>query len=236
MRSCTHCPVHPQPGVALLGNRGRRRDAADVSRLLICALFVTVLSGGIGAGMVAPAGLAVQPGPEAGGDQPRLRAGMFGWPLPGPPAVVRAFQAPTFPFGPGHRGVDLATVAGAPVFAAGAGTVVFAGPVAGRGVVSVDHPGGLRTTYEPVSPTVTAGDRVARGEQLGTVQLGHSGCTTTACLHWGVLRGGGHGREYLDPLPLLGMARMRLLPIGGHPTAMTPRRSSAGAGVEHLAP
>jgi murein DD-endopeptidase MepM/ murein hydrolase activator NlpD len=60
------------------------------------------------------------------------------------------------PFGPGHRGVDLAAVAGAPVLAAGAGTVVFAGTVAGRGVVSVDHSGGLRTTYEPVLPTVTA--------------------------------------------------------------------------------
>jgi murein DD-endopeptidase MepM/ murein hydrolase activator NlpD len=142
---------------------------------------------------------------------------MFGWPLPGTPVVVRGFQAPASPFGPGHRGVDLAAVAGAPVFAAGAGTVVFAGAVAGRGVVSVDHPGGLRTTYEPVSPTVTAGDRVARGQQLGTVQLGHPGCTATACLHWGVRRGLGHDREYLDPLRLVLNAPVRLLPIDGPP-------------------
>lgn len=199
-------------------------------------MLVTVLSGGTGAGMVAPTGLAVRPGPQDAGDQPRLRTGMFGWPLPGTPTVVRAFQAPTIPFGPGHRGVDLAAVAGAPVFAAGAGTVVFAGPVAGRGVVSVDHPGGLRTTYEPVSPTVTAGDRVARGEQLGTVQLGHPGCTATACLHWAVRRGGGHDREYLDPLRLLGMARLRLLPLGDPPDRGDTRRPSAGGGLEHLAP
>ncbi|MGH3777106.1 MAG: M23 family metallopeptidase [Pseudonocardiaceae bacterium] len=207
-----------------------------MSRVLICAMLVTVLSGGMGAAMVAPTGLAVQPGPDDAGDQPRLRTGTFGWPLPGPPAVVRGFQAPTSPFGPGHRGVDLAAVAGAPVFAAGAGTVVFAGAVAGRGVVSVDHPGGLRTTYEPVSPTVTAGDRVVRGAQLGAVQLGHPGCTATACLHWGVRRGSGQDREYLDPLRLLGMARMRLLPIGGPPDRGDARRSSAGGGVEHLAP
>src|SRR5918997_1221263 len=92
---------------------------------------------------------------------------LFSWPLSGSPAVVRAFQAPALPYGPGHRGVDLAAVPGAPVLAAGAGTVVFAGTVASRGVVSVDHSGGLRTTYEPVSPSVSAGDHVARGEQIG---------------------------------------------------------------------
>jgi murein DD-endopeptidase MepM/ murein hydrolase activator NlpD len=116
------------------------------------------------------------------------------------------------PYGPGHRGVDLASVAGAAVLTAGAGTVLFAGEVVGRGVVSVDHPGGLRTTYEPVSATVAAGDRVARGEQLGTVQLGHPGCTATACLHWGVRRG---PSDYLDPLRLVVMPRVRLLPVDG---------------------
>lgn len=206
-----------------------------MSRVLICAMLVAVLSGGAGAGMVAPAGLAVRPGPDDAGDRPRLHTGAFDWPLAGPPAVVRDFHAPAFPYGPGHRGVDLAAVVGAPVFAAGAGTVVFAGAVAGRGVVSVDHPGGLRTTYEPVSPSVTAGDRVARGEQLGAVQLGHPGCTATACLHWGVLRGSGHDRDYLDPLRLVVAARVRLLPIDGRRPPVLPR-ISAGGGVEHLAP
>ena len=182
--------------------------------------------------MVALTSVAVQPGPEEADDQPRLRTGMFGWPVSGPPAVVRAFHAPAFRFGPGHRGVDLAAVSGAPVLAAGAGTVVFAGAVAGRGVVSVDHPGGLRTTYEPVSPTVTAGDRVARGQQIGTVAPGHRGCTATACLHWGVRR----GADYLDPLRLVVLARVRLLPFDGRSTIGDARRFSAGGGVEHLAP
>ncbi|HVE97288.1 MAG TPA: M23 family metallopeptidase [Pseudonocardiaceae bacterium] len=201
-----------------------------MSRILICALLFTVLSGGAGAGMVAATGLAVPPGTDEAGE-PRRRTGMFGWPLAGRPAVVRAFEAPVLPYGPGHRGVDLASVAGAPVLAAGAGTVVFAGVVAGRGVVSVDHPSGLRTTYEPVSPIVSAGDQVTRGEQLGTVQLGHPGCTAAACLHWGVRRG---PNEYLDPLRLVVMARVRLLPIDGLPTVDV--EDSAGGGVGHLAP
>jgi murein DD-endopeptidase MepM/ murein hydrolase activator NlpD len=199
-----------------------------VFRVLIYAMLVAVLSGGTGAGTVALSYSSVQPGTEDAGDQPPLRTGMFDWPLPGPPTVVRPFQEPASPFGPGHRGVDLAATAGTPVFAAGTGTVVFAGPVAGRGVVSIDHLGGLRTTYEPVSPTVAAGDRVTKGEQIGTLELGHSGCTVTACLHWGVRR----GSDYLDPLHLLTITRVRLLPLDGRSTADT--HFSAGASVEHF--
>ena len=43
--------------------------------------------------------------------------------------------------------------------------------VAGRGVVSVDHPGGLRTTYEPVAATVARGDPVGAGAVLGRLEL-----------------------------------------------------------------
>ena len=80
--------------------------------------------------------------------------------------------------------------------------------VAGRPVVSVDHPGGLRTTYEPVDPSVGAGQRVARGSPLGTLVGGHAGCPGAACLHWGLRR----GENYLDPLALLRPPRIRLLP------------------------
>lgn len=63
------------------------------------------------------------------------------WPLRPPPAVTRAFDAPVQDWHPGHRGVDLAGAAGQPVYAAGAATVVFAGLLAGRPVVSLAHPG-----------------------------------------------------------------------------------------------
>ena len=66
---------------------------------------------------------------------------------------AHAVRAPDAPFGPGHRGVDLAgSVGAAGARRPAAGTVVFAGPVAGHGVVSVQHDDGLRTTYEPRRP------------------------------------------------------------------------------------
>jgi murein DD-endopeptidase MepM/ murein hydrolase activator NlpD len=164
----------------------------------------------------------------------------FGWPLAGSPTVVRTFQPPAFRYGPGHRGVDLAAVAGAPVLAAGAGTVVFAGMVAGHGVVSVSHEGHLRTTYEPVAANVIAGQWVAKGAQIGTVQPGHTGCPVPACLHWGVFRSptlvpdpGDFEREYLDPRRLIGRVRVRLLPING-PSDGTYARRSQPAGASSI--
>ena len=133
---------------------------------------------------------------------------LFAWPVPSP-QVVRAFDPPPEPWLAGHRGVDLAAPPGSPVLSAGPGTVVFAGLVAGRGVVSVSHPNGLRTTYEPVEPTVLAGDAIIPGQPLGTLSAGHPGCPAAACLHWGLRR----GDAYLDPLALLGRGRVRLLPL-----------------------
>jgi murein DD-endopeptidase MepM/ murein hydrolase activator NlpD len=134
--------------------------------------------------------------------------GPWGWPLLGSPPVTRVFEPPPTPYAAGHRGVDLAGAAGTPVLAAGAGVVAFAGLVAGRPVVSVVHPGGLRTTYEPVQPTVASGQAVAGGTPLGLLVPGHAGCTAEACLHWGLRR----GDRYLDPLSLLRPPRVRLLP------------------------
>lgn len=130
----------------------------------------------------------------------------FTWPLPPPHAVVRAFEAPASPFGPGHRGVDLSAPAGTPVLATADATVVFAGAVAARTLVSLQHRAGLRTTYEPIAPTVTAGRPVRRGEVIGHLQPGHC---PSACLHWGARR----DTAYLDPLRLLSAGRVRLLPL-----------------------
>lgn len=134
----------------------------------------------------------------------------YQWPLR-PTTVTRPFDPPAAPWLPGHRGVDLAGAVGAPVFAAGRGTVAFAGVVAGTPVVSIDHPKGLRTTYEPVQPLVRAGESVAGGQRIGTLIAGHPGCVAAACLHWGLRA----GRTYLDPLALVGAARVRLYPVGG---------------------
>lgn len=131
------------------------------------------------------------------------------WPLAGQPAVTRRFDPPPQRWLPGHRGVDLAGTPSAVVYAAGSGTVSFAGPVAGTPVVAIDHRGGLRTTYQPVTPVVAAGASVGAGDPIGLLDAGHRGCPVAACLHWGVRR----GAVYLDPLALLGLGRVRLLPL-----------------------
>jgi murein DD-endopeptidase MepM/ murein hydrolase activator NlpD len=95
--------------------------------------------------------------------------------------------------------------------------------VAGRPVVSVDHPGGLRTTYEPVDPSVAAGRAVTRGSPIGTLLAGHAGCPAGACLHWGLRR----GETYLDPLIALRPPRVRLLPWRGGPFLSRVGRRSA---------
>ena len=132
----------------------------------------------------------------------------FGWPLEPAPEVLRPFEAPEQTFGAGHRGVDLAGRPGQPVLAAADGVVVHAGWLVDRDVVSVEHAGGLRTSYEPVSPEVSAGDHVARGQVIGRLEPGHPECPAAACLHWGLRE----GDEYRDPLELVRGAQVRLLP------------------------
>lgn len=130
------------------------------------------------------------------------------WPLEPQPSVVRRFDPPDTPYGPGHRGVDLLGAPGQTVRSALPGTVTWAGPLAGRGVVVVDH-GATRTTYEPVTATVPVGTPVAAGGQVGTLALAGSHCLPRACLHWGWIR----GDTYLDPLLLVGAGPVRLLPL-----------------------
>ncbi|WP_256333582.1 M23 family metallopeptidase [Streptomyces sp. cf386] len=143
------------------------------------------------------------------------------WPVGVRPPVLRGWEPPATPYGRGHRGVDLAAPAGAPVRAVAAGRVSFAGRVAGKGVVSVELTGTgdppLRTTYEPVRAAVAKGAEVAAGEVLGTVEATGSHCPGT-CVHWGLLR----GETYLDPLSLLPPSLLRkgpsrLLPVLGVP-------------------
>jgi murein DD-endopeptidase MepM/ murein hydrolase activator NlpD len=137
------------------------------------------------------------------------------WPLQPRPEVVRTFDAPSPNWNRGHRGVDLAATTGQVVYAAGPGTVVFAGELAGRPLVSVAHPGGLRTTYEPVRPSVRVGQQVQAGAALGELEAGHAGCPVAACLHWGAMWGPSARADYVDPVGLLASTPVRLKPL--HP-------------------
>ena len=195
-------PAPPPPRSGLSTDPGPARPSRPGSRTLTGMRAVVVLVLALVLTSSAPATAEPVPSGE----------GLASWtsPLGDPPRVARPFAPPASPYGPGHRGVDLAGAPGTPVLAAGDGVVVFAGMVAGRPVVSVEHPGGLRTTYEPVDPVVAAGQAVARGSPIGAVRAGHTGCPDAACLHWGLRR----GETYLDPMMLLSPPRVRLLPLG----------------------
>lgn len=170
--------------------------------LAAAALLVAVLFAGQGAAAALPS-----TGPSGAGPP----AEQFQWPLAPPHPVLRPFQPPSTPYGPGHRGVDLGGRLGEPVLAAGSGLVLYAGPLADRSLVSIEHEGGLRTTYEPVRPVVHVGDHVQRGQVIGVLLGGHPGCPAVApavCLHWGAHR----QAVYLDPLRLVEPGHVRLLP------------------------
>jgi murein DD-endopeptidase MepM/ murein hydrolase activator NlpD len=106
--------------------------------------------------------------------------------------------------------VDLLGHVGQTVRAALPGRVRFAGVVAGRGVVVVDH-GDTRTTYEPVTAVVQVSEQVAAGAPLGQLAGAPSHCVPAVCLHWGWIRNS--DGTYLDPLRLVGAAPVRLLPL-----------------------
>lgn len=151
----------------------------------------------------------------AGRPLERAEAASWTWPLAPSPRVLSPFRPPPQPWKPGHRGVDLLAEPDQQVRSPAAGTVRFAGTVAGRPVLSIEHPGGLVSSFEPVVSELRRGASVSQGQAVGTVR-GGAHCSRT-CLHWGVFRlpGGAdppetensppsHGREYLDPLVFVG--------------------------------
>lgn len=112
--------------------------------------------------------------------------------------VLRGFEPPSNRFGPGHRGIDFGSSAGTAVGASGAGTVSFAGPVATDLFVTIEHSGGIATTYSFLSRVdVSRGDLVAQGQVIGASGGGHPG--GPAGLHFGAKLNG----DYIDPRLLL---------------------------------
>lgn len=85
-----------------------------------------------------------------------------------------------------HNGLDMAEVAGAPVYAAGDGTVIKAALTSGGygNKVEIDHGNGLVTKYGHMLelPMVKAGDIVKAGTQIGKV--GSTGMSTGNHLHF----------------------------------------------------
>ena len=148
------------------------------------------------------------------------------WPLQPEPDVVHVFDPPSSPYSAGHRGVDLAGSSGRPVLAALPGSVTYAAPLAGRGIVVISH-GTTRTTYQPVTASVSVGDAVAAGDVIGRLDLAGSHCFPRTCLHWGWIE----GETYLDPLRLVGAGPVRLLPLWRDLPGVAPVHTASAAAV-----
>jgi Peptidase family M23 len=141
-------------------------------RLLVVALLLTVGALLPSAAPAAPVARPIPP-PTTGPDPPRVparRVPALWMPVHG--AVVRGFDARAGPYGPGHRGIDIAAPEGTIARAPAAGKVVFAGPVAGTTWVSLLVAPGVRVTLGPLLGPPAA-KRVRLGDPLGRVGPGH---------------------------------------------------------------
>jgi murein DD-endopeptidase MepM/ murein hydrolase activator NlpD len=96
-------------------------------------------------------------------------SGTFIWPVSGPVTSTFGWR-----WGRMHEGIDIGAPSGAPIVAAGPGTVIFAGWMGGYGqLVVVDHGGGVATAYAHMSQLGSGvGQQVAQGQVIGYI-----GCT-----------------------------------------------------------
>jgi murein DD-endopeptidase MepM/ murein hydrolase activator NlpD len=138
-------------------------------------------------------------------EQPR-----WSWPIGPPRQIVQPYEAPATRYSSGHRGIDLAAAPGAVVLAPADGVVYFSGRVVDRPVLTIEYPGEILASFEPVETTLAKGSPISRGSPIGSVASG--GHCDGHCLHFGVrVRG-----EYVSPLLFFGeVQRAVLLPLTG---------------------
>lgn len=94
----------------------------------------------------------------------------------------------------GHFGTDFACPVGTPVWAAGDGVVVQAGPAGGAGnMITIRHDDGLTTNYmhlSKIGKTTRVGQRVEAKTVIG--YSGNTGLSTGPHLHFGVRKNGAY--------------------------------------------
>ncbi|WP_431221007.1 murein hydrolase activator EnvC family protein [Leifsonia xyli] len=170
----------------------------------MCAIAVVASVGWVGGGMAAGADAGRAASTAAG-----TSGGSWTWPLASH-ILVAPYAAPSTRYAAGHRGIDLAATAGTEVVAPDDAVVRFSGVVVDRPVLTLDHGGGVLSSYEPVASELRPGSVAARGAAVGVVASG--GHCEARCLHLGVRVDG----EYVSPLLFLGRVPPAvLLPLGG---------------------
>lgn len=189
---------------------GRRRTARRTASLSIIAMLALIATGSAASAAASDHSPGSSTQADAADASARsVPAEPWRWPVPAPIRVVAPFRAPPTPFTAGHRGIDIATESAASVTAPAPGVVSFAGMVAGRPVIAIDHGDGIVSAIEPVAALVEAGAVVTSGDPIGTVSTG--GHCASGCVHFGVRVDG----EYVSPYLFLGgLPRAVLLPSG----------------------
>lgn len=129
--------------------------------------------------------------------------------------VLHPFIPPAMPWSAAHRGIDI-QAAGEQVVAPAGGEVMFVGTVVDRPVLTLRHPNGLLSSFEPVESELQVGNTVTQGEVIGTISGEISHCEVL-CVHWGVRKPdawqiGSTTRDlYIDPAFLLGWTEPSVL-------------------------
>ncbi len=122
--------------------------------------------------------------------------GEFVWPLPSSYTNVTSGYGnrmhPTLHVYKMHTGIDISAPNGTNIYAAGDGTVIYAGWLSGYGnSVIVNHGGGVTTLYGHMSSiAASSGDVVSAGDTIGYV--GSTGYSTGNHLHFEVRENGSH--------------------------------------------
>jgi len=125
------------------------------------------------------------------------------WGAPVEAPISDPFRPPDRRYGPGNRGIEYDTAPGQDVLAVADGVVEFAGPVAGRPVVVIDHGAGLRSSYvNLLDGSVGRGLVGGRGQRIASAD---------EAFHLGARR----DRRYVDPADLIERRCLvvRLVPV-----------------------
>lgn len=130
-------------------------------------------------------------------------AAVWVWPTAGEHLVLHDFEAPLTPWGPGHRGLDLAA-SQEDIVAPVSGTISFSGWIVERGVLTIRTDEGWLVSMEPVTTEMSAGSTVHAGEPIGTLEHGHC---EELCLHIGLRR----DDRYQSPARELGLLKRAVL-------------------------
>lgn len=137
------------------------------------------------------------------------------YPLEEEPEIINHYEAPITNYARGHRGADFQISPDSAILAPESGTVIFSRVLGDRSLISIQHPGGYKTEFEPVCSNFKQGDSVTRGEIIGTFCEPSENyrwhCEQPPCLHFSIRSSGG----YLNPELMFGQLELSQLQAFG---------------------